>query len=603
MKTFPRSALLILCSFLFFRPSVQGSEGRAVQVQVGILDVPAAAGGTAGSTEFVALRRIFDIQGVPYRVMTDTLQLGSCRVVYTGGMLTNATVSAGMADALYEYVELGGVLVAAGEIGNRLYPLFGVQGHEPSRRRYRLHFTGNDDSVIYLDHPSEKTISLGNGGGHFFDEVIWSHGFQPAEGSAPLARFEDGSTGFLKNRYGRGYTYLLGLSYSESVLLPQLGGDFEAQRRFVNSVEPSADVIMLILKAVYESTCRPAVYLSTAPYAKQTALILSHDVDAQTSFVDSLKFAALEKRYGVKSTFFMNTKYFKDRMDTDYYNIDENIRAIRSLHSTGSEIGSHTVSHSRQFAQSAEGDPDVSFATYDPREEVTVQGEVRVSKELLERDVPGLNVLSFRAGYLEFPHALIRVLEGSGYRYDSTCSANDVLTGFPYMATRERHLGSPESKVIELPVTLDDSLGYLTPDTEASATQAWLEIIAAYRDNEAITVLLIHPSDTRTASYKLQAEERLLQVVSAMDGWIGDVGTFGNFWRDRNETDFTVYERTDGTLVIRVNEEKTVLNPAVGFVIANSGTRKVVVVDRENTALPFRVTERSGKLFVGRFER
>jgi len=402
------------------------------------------------------------------------------------------------------------VLVAAGEIGNRLYPLFGIQDHEPSKRRYRLHFSGKDDSFLYLDHPNEKTISLGNGEGHFFDDVIWSHGFKPAEGSLLLARFDDGSVGFVKNRYGRGHTYLLGLSYAESVLLPQVSDDFEAQRRYVNSKEPSADVIMLILKAIYESSYQPAVYPSTAPYAKPTALVLSHDVDAQTSFIDSLKFAALEQRYGVKSTFFMNTKYFKDWMDIDYYNIEENRQAIRKLHRKGWEIGSHTVLHYNKFSQVAEGDPGVTFKTYNPLKEVTVQGEVRVSKELLERDVPGLNVLSFRAGDLEFPHMLIRVLEESGYQYDSTYSANDVLTGFPYMAIRERHLGSPESKVVELPVTLDDSLGYLTPDTVATATQSWLEVAEAHRDNEAITVLLIHPSDTRNVTYKLEAQERLM---------------------------------------------------------------------------------------------
>jgi peptidoglycan/xylan/chitin deacetylase (PgdA/CDA1 family) len=381
-----------------------------------------------------------------------------------------------------------------------------------------------------------------------------------------------------------------------------VGDDFEAQRQYVNSIEPSADVIMLILKAIYERVYRPAVYLSTAPYAKSTALILSHDVDAQTSFVDSLKFAALEQRYGVTSTFFMNTKYFTDWMDIDYYNIEENRDAIRELHRRGWEVGSHTVSHYKQFSQVAEGDPGVTFRTYDPLKEVTVQGEVRVSKELLERDMPGLEILSFRAGDLEFPHMLIRVLEESGYQYDSTYSANDVLTGFPYMAIGERHLGSPESKVVELPVTLDDSLGYLTPDTVARAAQSWLEVAKAYRDNEAITVLLVHPSDTRTQTHKLEAQERLMEGVKAMDGWMGDVGTYGRFWQDRDEIDFRVYRDGDGTLFIQVDGEQNDLNPAIGFVVANPRSGRVVVLDRDNSVMPYRVTERKGKLFVGRAE-
>ena len=603
MNTRKRSVLLVLCMLLLFWSPVMGDSRRAVQVHVGLLDVQAVGGKGAGSVEFKALRRIFDIQGIPYGVLTETTQLRRYRVVYAGGILTNVTVSAEMANALYDYVELGGVLVAAGEVGNRVHTLLGVQGHEPSRRRYRLHFSGRDDSFQYLDHPNEKTISLGNGEGHFYDDVIWSHGFKLAEGSVPLARFDDGSIGFVKNRYGRGHTYLLGLSYAESVLLPQMGNDFEAQRQYVNSVEPSADAIMLILKAIYESTYRPAVYLSTAPYAKPTALILSHDVDAQTSFVDSLKFADLEQRYGVTSTFFMNTKYFTDWMDIDYYNIEENRDAIRELHRRGWEIGSHTVSHYKKFSRVVEGNPGVTFKTYDPLKEVTVQGEVRVSKELLERDVPGLHTWSFRAGDLEFPHMLIRVLEESGYQYDSTYSANDVLTGFPYMALRERHLGSPESKVVELPVTLDDSLGYLTPDTTARVAQSWLEVAEAHRDNEAITVLLVHPSDTRTETHKLDAQERLMEGVRAMDGWMGDVRTYGRFWQDRDETDFRVYREGDGMLIIQVDGEQNGLNPAIGFVVANLKSGRVMVLDRENAVMPYRVTERNGKLFVGRVEQ
>jgi len=602
MKKYKRSAQLALSILFLFWFHVMGDGRRPVQVHVGLLDVEAAEGRGSGSVEFEALRRIFDIQGIPYRVLTETTQLRRYRVVYMGGLLTNVAVSTETANALYDYVELGNVLVAAGEIGNRVYTLFGVQGHEPSTRRYRLHFSGKDDSFRYLDHPNERTISLGNGEGHFYDDVIWSHGFKPAEGAVSLARFDDGSIGLVKNRYGRGHTYLLGLSYTESVLLPQVGDDFEAQRQYVNSIEPSADVIMLILKAIYESNYSPYVYLSTAPYAKPTALILSHDVDAQTSFVDSLKFAVLEQRYGVTSTFFMNTKYFTDWMDIGYYNIEENRNAIRELHRRGWEIGSHTVSHYKQFSKVEEGDPGVTFKTYDPRKQITVQGEVRVSKELLERDVPGLNTLSFRAGDLEFPHILIRVLEEADYRYDSTYSANDVLTAFPYMAIRERHLGSPESKIIELPVTLDDSLGYLTPKTADRVAQSWLEVAEAHRNNEAITVLLVHPSDTRTESHKLEAQEKLMKGVRAMDGWMGDVRTFGRFWQSRDETDFRVFRESDGTLIIQVDGKEKNLDPMVGFVAGNMKSGRVRVIDSEEKVMAYGITERGSKLFIGKRE-
>ena len=71
-----------------------------------------------------------------------------------------------------------------------------------------------------------------------------------------LAIFDDDTVGFLVNHYGRGKACLLGLSYTEAVLLPQIGKDYEAQRKYVNSIEPSADVIMLIIRAIYDQTKR-----------------------------------------------------------------------------------------------------------------------------------------------------------------------------------------------------------------------------------------------------------------------------------------------------------------------------------------------------------
>jgi len=580
-----KKTLLLLLFLLIGTISVTAVE-RELPVKAGLLDLTGGARtGENEHPEFMALRRIMKIQGIPFEQLGEDQDLSRYRLIFTAGALTNSSLSPEMVYALYDYVELGGTLVSAGQIGNKLFSLFGITDHIPSQRRYRLMFTGNDPSLRYLDRPEEITISLGNGEFHIYDDVIWSHGYKGPGKESSLGVYPDGSTGFLVHRYGRGQTYLIGISYSDSVLLPQESGDYEAQRRYVNSLEPSADVIMLILKAIYQKVHPVTAVLSAIPQSRPTALLLSHDVDAQTAFVDSLKFAALEAEFGVSSTFFINTKTFTNEMDIDYYNIEENRDAVRELWKMNWDIGSHTVTHYADFSHSPEGSPDVTIESYRPWNKITIHGEVKVSKQLLDRDVPGLDTISFRAGNLEFPPILIRVLEESGYQYDSTFSANDALTAFPYFALKERNLGSRESSVVEMPVTLDDALGFLTPDTVDAAVNTWIDVTNAHRDNGAITVLLLHPSDTRNQDFKLRAQRRLMEHVRNIDGWMGNMTEFGMFWRQREETEFRLYRDQAGRLIIRLNKSSADLHPWIGFEVRGRIPETVIVQDSSGRAL------------------
>jgi peptidoglycan/xylan/chitin deacetylase (PgdA/CDA1 family) len=570
-------------------------------VEAGLLSLDKLPAEKEESVEQLALRRVFDCFKIPYDLISIEEDISLYDVIYVAGPLDNSRLDPYSTNLLYDYVENGGTLVAAGNIGSRLYPLFGVQKIEPSKKRFRLTFSGEDPSLRYIDRPEERTISLGNGEDSFYREIIWSFGLVAGEEACVLARFDDGIPGFLSRGYGRGRAYLLGLSYTESVLLPQVGKDYEAQRRYVNSFEPSSDTVMLLVKAIYESNARPPVYISGIPYAKPTALILSHDVDAQTSFQDSLKFADLEAKFGVTSTFFENTKYFTDWMDIDYYNVPENVNAIRDLKLRGWDIGSHTVSHYKKLSSAPEGDPSVTYKTYRPETQISVQGEVRVSKELLDRDVPHQNTVSFRAGDLEFPNFLIRVLEDAGYLYDSTFSANDVLTAFPFRALRERNLGSSESEIFEIPITLDDSMGFLTPDTVEKTIATWIDIVEAHAENEAITVLLVHPSDTREKTYKLVAQELLMQRLVEMGGWMGNLTEFGEFWRSRDALSFSVFLKKDGTLVIETDRPGSQIHPMVAFVVSKDRrVKRVSVQDSTGATLRYSVEERREKFYLYR---
>src|SRR3989475_8135887 len=193
---------------------------------------------------------------------------------------------------------------------------------------------------------------------------------------------------------------------------PRLARSFEAARRWINWFEPSGDVFRLLLRGLYEDSVHPFLLVHTVPEGKRTGLCLSHDVDAREAFRNALTFAQMEAGLGVRSTFFVTTKYFTDSTDIGYYTPDR-VQWIRQVKALGSDVGSHSVSHSFAFERFPTGSPAIDSARYDPKRP-TVFGEVLVSKQLLDRDLKQ-QTRGFRAGYLLYPDELLRVLEEAGY--------------------------------------------------------------------------------------------------------------------------------------------------------------------------------------------
>ena len=537
--------------------------------------------------ETLATERCLQAMGIPFDRVAPRALSPQHPLAIVPGPLANTTWSAPDREAIYGYVSGGGLLIATQVEGSDWFPLFGVARAEARRDRFRLRFDGALDPrwLRYLEHPREREISLGDP--KLFAETIWSVAYALRGGRA-LAHFGGGENAAAINDYDGGQAVALGVSLTQLLLASQVGQSFEAGRQWVNSFEPSGDAILLLLRGIYESAARPAIRWHTVPAGLETAIVLSHDVDARESFENSVAFARLEASFGVRSTFFINTKTFSNDADIGYYD-GSRIPFLVTVRKMGFEVGSHSVSHSHDFARFTFGEYAVTARSYRPAEAPTVMGEVKVSKELLDRDLPAQETLSFRAGELAFPARLIEALARSGYRYDSTSSANNIITNFPFFAMSNRDLrAAGTSTVVEVPVTVDDSRGFLTAQRLDEVTRIWTEIIEANRANAAMTCILIHPTDT---TYKLEVERRILARYRGQPVWVGTVAALGEFWNRRADTSVRL-ERSGDKLVARVDQPASALG---GLALAVGSPAPTQVLDRAGKPVPWQAVTVAGQ--------
>jgi hypothetical protein len=473
--------------------------------------------------------------GIPFFVTRDLDQALRHSLVIVYPSADGRTLSDDQVGKLTRHVTNGGSLLSFNVSAGALRPLFGFREMAPSRRRHRVIFDASTDPIErYLNRPEEREVQLGNAK---YDEIFWTNGYTPDGTSETLAHFDDGTAAVLRKKSGEGTAYVFGLSLQDAVLRSQVNRDYDAERHYVNAFEPGADVWMLMLRAWYESRQADAVRLGTIPDGKNSVLLLSHDVDWENSFAPALDFAAMEERHHAKSTFFIQTKYVSDANSAAFF-FGKDLDDLEKLYSLGFSIGSHSIIHSRAFNKFELGTGTETLATYNPRGTgfesatgATVFGEVRVSKELLDGQLPGQQTVFFRSGHLRVPPTMPEALQRCGYLFDSSFTAPDVLTNFPYSLPLGLDFDE-DSGLFEFPLTFEDEEAPRLDQRVASA----LEVIRANAENGAISVILIHSND---ATYKLRAEEDLLDHLP--DGVTAtDIVGFARFWRGRDRAKWTI---------------------------------------------------------------
>ena len=471
--------------------------------------------------------------GIPFFITRDLGQALKHRLVILYPSVDARTFKQDQAKQLTTFVQNGGYVFAQNVFWGGLRDLFGFREFQPSRKRYHLAFVGQDPVMKYLNRPEEREVRLGS---ESYSEIFWSNGYVLSGGAIALARFDDGTAALLTNMVGRGRVYCLGLSLFDVVLRSQSNRDFEAERHYVNSFEPGADVWLLILRAWYETYAGDWARLATMPNGQRSVLLLSHDVDWQNSFVPCLDFVRIEKASEASSTFFIQTKYVDDANSKAFF--WQSLEILRELKGGGSTLGSHSIIHSRGFNKFDLGSGREAYANYQPRglgfdtaSGATVFGEVRVSKELLDGQIPDQNTVFFRAGHLRVPPSLPEALERSGYEFDSSFTADDVLSNFPYAVPL--NLGFDEdSRIYEFPVTVEDE----EPPGFAKRVPQALDVILANAENEAVNVLLVHSNES---TQKAPAEQDLLRQLPEDIGK-SDMLHFAQFWKARDRLTWTL---------------------------------------------------------------
>jgi hypothetical protein len=527
-------------------PSVEFRESFSLQVAVYLTS---ADGGMLGLIH--SLREM----GIPFFVTRDLDQALRHPLVIIYPSAEGRTFTGDQVRQLNLHVSNGGGLLSFNVLAGALKPIFGFRDPVPSRKRHRVIFnmkhsrdengTGSpqspSDSILkYLNRPEEREVQLGN---LKYDEIFWTNGYTSDGSSEVLAHFDDGTAAVLRKKLGTGSAYLLGLSLQDVVLRNQIDHDYDAERHYVNAFEPGSDVWMLMLRAWYESAQPGAVRLAVIPGAKQSVLLLSHDVDWENSFDPALEFAAMEEKHHVKSSFFIQTKYVADSNSVSFF-FGKDLDDLKKLHEQGFSVGSHSVIHSRGFNKFDLGTGTETYPEYQPQGTgfdtatgATVFGEVRVSKQLLDGELPGQQTVFFRAGHLRVPSSLPEVLQRCGYLFDSSFTAPDVLTNFPYALP----LGfgfEEDSGVLEFPLTFEDEE---LPRLDLRVSNM-LEVIRANAENQAINVILIH---TNEAHFKLKAEEDLLDQLPP-DVIATDAVAFARFWHARERSKWTTAPEQTG---------------------------------------------------------
>ncbi len=566
-KTF-RATLLTGLIALFSISAYSQITASANKRIVALLDLTAKNAETSDA-EFYSAKYILKTAGIPFIVTTDVNVAKNYGTILGSSRFDVTTFSTDEKDTLINYVNKGGVLIAASVRDPYFNALFGISANVNSNARYTVKFNYflNDPSFKWLNDTMEQTISLAK---TTFTAVFFTRSYD-LSGALALAVFDDNTTAITKRIYGAGTTYALGFSFRNLIAVNQQNLDYSANRIYSNGFEPTSDAVMLFIKGIYNAHIPKATWLHTSPYNSKTSLMITHDIDATSAYDTMHLYADYEASKGIKASYLFTTHYINDGLLSDFYNLNS-IPKIQYVLNKGHVAGSHSVGHFPDFDDETVfplgvlGNTPSNYLPYNFGTGSTtagsVLGEVEVSKNLLNSNF-GLNIKTFRAGYLCFHDKIINALDTVGYTNSTTLSAADILTNFPFQQRKNRSVSGAYTNVWEFPMTISDVFfsDGITPSNYPQKVATWLDVLNRNMANNAPNVLLIHP----TRVYKLTAMQDFLNGLPG-GVCIMSLEAFADYWKARDAVSFTSKISND-SLTITVPAAQLPLHPAISFVV------------------------------------
>lgn len=523
------------------------------------------------NAELYSATHLLKLAGIPFIISDKVDSVLNYGFILCSSKINNSTFTTQESDSLIAYVDNGGILIAPNVSATSFLNLFGLASSSTSDGMHRMTF----DTVLasqecrWINDSAEVTISLGKAS---YATTINTRVYTEAGGNV-IGRYETSASAIVRNAFGSGFTYALGTSFRSMILIPQVNKDSEAQRIYSNGFEPTSDALMFFIKGIYDKFIPNAVWSHTSMGTSKSTLMISHDVDSRTASDSMYAFADYEASKGIKAHYMITVRYISDDWMSDFYD-STCVSNIQYLLGKNQLIGSHSIMHVPDFDNDSIfplGQRGLNRFTYLPyytngnTSGGSVYGETEVSKNVLETDFP-IEIKTFRTGYLLYNKMMANALDTLGYQFNSSFSACDVLTNFPFQSryNLDSHDQLPNN-LWELPMTISDvfKTDLISPTNYLQKVDIWLDVLKRARKNNAPTILLIHPNRL----WKVQAEMSFIdQLPTAV--FISDIESYGNFWKARDAFTFTSLKNAD-TLIITIPISCFPLHPKLSLIVDN----------------------------------